>query len=317
MRGLKRLIIFLVLLIIAYGVWWFVDDQYRSDLAKVRYDTYGREHFGELEKERVKPEDIERGNEGNRPVKTELVFLLAGVDAGTSEAGTRTDTLILCKVNWLDNKISMLSIPRDSYVYIRGEADKVNHAHSYGGMQLTMETLRSALGIDLDYYFTMDFDAVMELVDIIGGVEVDVQEPQASDLKLDVGVQKLDGYMAMEYVRYRKGFESGDLGRVSAQQDFLRIALPQILSPKNIVHLPALLSALNDYSDSNFGPLTTLSMMPAALRFGSAEIESAVLPGYPGERDAISYYFLYPDEVQWLMDEYLSAYQTGSVDVPE
>ena len=317
MRKLRNFILFLLVLVVAYGVWWFVDDQYRSNLAKERYDTYGLEQAQPLEKERVSPGKIEPGNEGSRPVKSELLFLIAGVDAGTSEVGTRTDTLILCKVNWMDATVSMLSIPRDSYVYIKGDPDKVNHAHSYGGMQLTMKTIRDAFGIDLDYYYTLDLNAIREVVDLIGGIEMEVREPMASDLYLEEGLVRLNGFQALEYLRYRKGFESGDLGRVSSQAEFLRAALPQIFSPKHLVHFPSITTALSRHTDTNIGPLTMASMVPALFRMGSMDLESAILPGEPGTLNDISYYFLYPTEVQWLMDTYLESYQKDTVYLPE
>ena len=148
MRFLKRLILFLLIAGIAYGIWWFVAEQHRQEVAQLRYDTYGREQGGPVPKEHVNPADLAEGNDGSRPNKTELLFLLAGVDEDGSE-GTRTDTLILIKVNWLDGTTQLLSIPRDSYAYIGDSPDKINHAHAFGGMQLTLQAVRELLGIEI------------------------------------------------------------------------------------------------------------------------------------------------------------------------
>lgn len=314
MRFLKRLILFLLIAGIAYGIWWFVAEQHRQEVAQLRYDTYGREQGGPIAKEHVNPADLAEGNDGSRPNKTELLFLLAGVDEDGSE-GTRTDTLILIKVNWLDGTTQLLSIPRDSYAYIGDSPDKINHAHAFGGMQLTLQSVRELLGIDVDYYVKMDMDAVIEIVDIIGGISYEVEEPQASDLGLDTGVQTLDGMQTLEYIRYRKGFSDGDLGRVSSQQTFLKAMLPQILSPKNLIHLPTLLAAAHKYSDTNLSPFTIAAMTPAVFTARS-NLTAATLPGEAGELDGISYYFLYEEALQALVDEYLPRYKTADVLIP-
>ena len=81
----------------------------------------------------------------------EFLFLLAGVDSTGEETGTRTDTLMLVKANVDEKSIDLISIPRDSKVEINGYMDKINAAHSYGGIDLTMQTIRDFLGINLTY----------------------------------------------------------------------------------------------------------------------------------------------------------------------
>lgn len=315
MRFLKRLFLFLIFLAILYGVWWFVAEQHRKEVAQNRYDTYGREQGSAISKEDFRPNDLAEGNDFSRPKKSELLFLLAGVDDDGSE-GTRTDTLMLVKINWMDGSIQMLSIPRDTYAYVGDSPDKINHAHAYGGMELTLRSVRELLGIDVDYYVKMDMDAVVEIVDIIGGVEYDVQEPQASDLGLGTGVQTLDGMQTLSYLQYRKGFSDGDLGRVSSQQDFMKALIPQILSPKSMVFLPTMISVSQKYMDTNIGPLTTASMLPAMVSVRGSGLDTATLPGEAGEIDGISYYFLYENYLQELVDTYLDEYKTGEVLVP-
>lgn len=315
MRTLRRLFVFLVVLGLLYGVWWFVAEQHRRETAQTRYETYGRELGSPMEGEHFSASDLAPGNDTARPNKTELLFLLAGVD-DDGASGTRTDTLMLVKLNWRDGSLQLLSIPRDSYVYVQDSPDKINHAHAYGGMELTLKTVRETLGIDVDYFVKMDMDAVMEVIDIIGGVEVTVEEPQASDLGLQEGPQTLDGYQALQYLQYRKGFSDGDLGRVSSQQGFLKTVIPQILSPKNLVHFPTLLTTSQKYMDTNIGPLTMASMVPSLFTIRGEGMTTATLPGEAGELDGISYYFLWPNTLQELVDTYLSAYREHEVIVP-
>ena len=316
MKGIKRVMIVLMVIVAACAIWWFADEQFRSQVAEDRYNKYGTEIRDPIEKERIRPSDIDEWNNGDRPNQTELLFLLAGVDAGAAGEGVRTDTLILFKVNWMDNTIHMISIPRDSYMYVEGLEDKVNHAHAYDGTRLTLQTLRDGLGIDLDFYVLMDFEAVRDLVDIAGGVEMTIEDPFAADWYLEEGPMLLDGYYALNFLRYRQGFYDGDLGRVSSQQSFLKEAIPQILHPKNFIHLPAMISTMNRYSDTNIGPLRILSMVPALFNFGSATFITDTLPGEPGVLDEISYYFLDAEGVQQMIDDYFYEYRIDTVDLP-
>ena len=107
-------------------------------------------------------------------VDNELLVLLVGVDKNPNNASadfTRTDTIMLCKVNSETGKVDILSIPRDSRIKIRDEFTKANHAHAYGGIELTLQSLRNFLGIDIDYYAEINYDAVVKIVDALGGVD--------------------------------------------------------------------------------------------------------------------------------------------------
>lgn len=315
-KTLKRLIWFLILLAVAYGIWWFIDEQHRSDKARFRYETYNITQAPPIEKESFSFSDIADGNTASRPKGNELLFLLAGVDEDGARAGTRTDTLMLCRLLFAEKKIQLLSIPRDSYVYLRGQGDKINHAHSYDGISLTLAALREAMGIDLDYYLKLDMDAVIELVDINDGVRIDVQEPQAGEFGLETGEQTLDGVQAFRYMQYRKGFSDGDLGRVNAQQSVLNQILPQLMSLSNAKHLPTLLWTMNRYTDTNLIHWKNFDVPIRTLLMGKPTIESLTLPGYATTIDGISYYVLDAEGVQEIVDTYLSEYRIAPVDVP-
>ena len=124
----------------------------------------------------IKGSDLDENNVIEPIHDHELLFLLAGVDQNDGKNGehTRTDTLMLIKANVDTGSFDIISIPRDCRIKVNGKLDKVNHAHSYGGIKLTLKSLRDFLGVDIDYYVKIDFDAVVKVVDAIGGVEVDV-----------------------------------------------------------------------------------------------------------------------------------------------
>ena len=172
----------------------------------------------------------------------ELVFLLMGIDSKSVEEGEgqRTDTMMLCRYDDKTGKISILSIPRDTRAVIRGRnnKEKINHAHAYGGPEKAMKAVKDLLGVDVEYYVRVDYKIVKAVVDAIDGVEIDVpmrmyyNDPYADPpLHIDIkkGRQVLDGQKSLEYLRFRKGYNNQDLGRINAQQDFIKAAANKAL----------------------------------------------------------------------------------------
>ena len=222
----------------------------------------------------------EDGNKEKLKVKNELLFLMMGVDAKdvTKSKGTRTDTMMLIKANFDTGEVSLLSLPRDTRVLVKGKEDKLNHAHAYGGSDLTMRTVRDFTGLDLDYYVKVDYRAVKGIVEAIGGVDIDVQsnmkysDPYADpplNINIGKGFQTLDGEKAHDYLRYRSA--DGDLGRITRQQDFVKELMKQTLRPKNITKLPKLIETYYDYVETNI-PLSV--MLKGALSANKMDVEN-------------------------------------------
>ncbi len=237
----------------------------------------------------------------------ELIFLALGIDAKelTENNKERSDTMMLFKVDKSTGNISILSIPRDTRVMIRGRSgeEKVNHAHAYGGPELSVETVRDLLGIDLEYYVRVDYKIVEEFVNLIDGVEVDVpMNMKYTDLKADPplyidlkeGRQVLNGNEALQFLRFRKGYKDQDLGRIKAQQQFMVAAMDKTLKPANIVKIPQMIKAYYKYVDTNI-PLDTLTKFAMkAKKFDTENMHVVTLPGEPETIDGISYFI--PDE---------------------
>ena len=144
--------------------------------------------------------------------KDDITFLLLGVDSKdvSQTSGIRTDTMMLCRLDTSTGEISILSIPRDTKARIRGRKyeEKINHAHSYGGPELSVKAVKDLLGIDLEYYVKVDYNIVKEMVDIIGGVDIYVpmdmkySDPVADPplyIDLKKGYQTLDGDKALQF----------------------------------------------------------------------------------------------------------------------
>lgn len=268
--------------------------------------------------EKISDEDLGKGNVIEQRIDNELLFLVAGIDDDGSQEWSRTDSLILVHVNFENGSINLISIPRDTYVYIDEEHgyDKVNHAHAFGGMKLTMRTLREFLGIDLDYYVQFNFESVKHIVDALGGVEVDVPVPiyhWASDVDLKPGRQRIDGKEALMFARYRKGYEDGDLGRMRAQQQLIVQTIKEALKAPNLPKLPVLLDIYYQEVHTNLSIGFIRDLLPMLSQFGSGSFDTAVIPGEPMEISEIYYYRYDEPETQALMDRMLADYKIHPV----
>ena len=167
-------------------------------------------------------------------------FAIFGVDSRSNQIGkgTRSDSIMVANVNHETKEIKVASIFRDTYVDIDGHGlDKITHAHSYGGPVLAMDTLNRNFDLDIDKYITVNFGNVAEVVDDIGGIELDITSSEVKYInkyideinKVDhtnsshittAGTQKADGTQAVAYsrIRYTAG---GDYKRAERQRTVL------------------------------------------------------------------------------------------------
>lgn len=272
-------------------------------------------------------DNIEEGNVIKQVNLDEVLFLLVGVDTkdvtGITEGkdgstGIRSDTMMLCKVNFKDGSIKIMSLPRDSRVKVKGDLDKLNHAHSYGGMKLLMKTVRDFTNLDLDYYVRVDYRAVKAIVDAIGGVEVDIERnmeyhdtTKGNELHISFkpGVQTLDGEDAIRFLRFRS-YHDGDVDRIAAQQYFMTQMIKQILEPKNVLSLPKLFDAYLKYIDTNMDPKIIYQGISLAGNLDSEKLETMTIPGYGGtyKGDGLSYYFVDKDGTKTMIKDNFSEY---------
>lgn len=246
--------------------------------------------------------------------KDELTFLVMGVDAPDKESAEkqRTDTIMLCRYVPDTGKIAVLSIPRDTRTLIPGHGrDKLNHAHAYGGPELTVRAVNNLLDMNIKHYVRVDYNLVNEVVDSLGGVEVDVpmdmyyNDPYADpplEIDIEEGLQTLDGDKAMQFLRFRKGYSNQDLGRIEAQQDFIKSAIDKAMSPKNIIKLPSMIKAGTDNIDTNIPLTTMLSYVMDMKNINTENIQMATLPGEPDMIDEVSYFLIDEDASSTLMD---------------
>lgn len=172
-------------------------------------------------------------------------ILLMGED--NVEGSRRSDTILFITVDIDDKNIRILSLPRDTRVMIPGHGtQKLNHAFAYGGQDLMRATISNYLGEPILYYMIVDYDSFPAFVDMLGGVEIDVQKRMryvdragGLDINIQPGLQTLDGKTALHFVRFRKD-ALGDIGRIQRQQQFLKAMLKKAYDPRVIIRFPEL-----------------------------------------------------------------------------
>ncbi|MFT9495568.1 LCP family protein [Anaerosolibacter sp.] len=254
------------------------------------------------------PEDAPRGNE---PVNV----LIVGVDAKDAKNanGVRTDTIMVANFDPKTKAVNIISIPRDTRVIIRGHKgqDKINHAHAYGGIDLAMKTVKDFLGINVDYYVRIDYKALGQIVDDLGGVEVDVPmnmkytDPYADPplkINLQKGLQVLDGGKAMQFVRFRKGYTDQDLGRIEAQHTFLKAVADKLLSPQTILKLPKLAKTFGTYVDTNMPASAIASYAAQAPGINMDSINMLTIPGEPKLISGIWYFIADKEKMNTMLE---------------
>ncbi|CAA9420468.1 MAG: Cell envelope-associated transcriptional attenuator LytR-CpsA-Psr, subfamily M [uncultured Rubrobacteraceae bacterium] len=217
--------------------------------------------------------------------------LLLGSDA-TAGGASRSDTIVLTKAGG-----GMLAVPRDTLVDIPGVGeDKINAAFAAGGPGLTTETVENLTGVTVDDYVVVNFGGVKDIVDAMGGITLEVDEPievgiEGRPVSIPAGTRELDGFEALAFVRYRGG-PTADIGRIGRQQKFLRELAQESTSPSNLTRLPATARATWRNIDTNMSPLQAARF---AIRTRLSGIEEAELyPGAPQYIEGISYWV--PDE---------------------
>ena len=188
--------------------------------------------------------------------KDTINIMLVGQDARPGEKRARSDTMILCTIRKSDGSVTLTSFLRDTYVKIPGiRKGKMNTAYIYGGMELLADTMRENFGIEVDNTVEVNFTGFIDVIETIGGVEIELTEAEAAWLnkhgsgdvgnitgwKLKAGKNLLDGNQALAYARIRK--LDNDFGRTERQRKVLAAVLEQVRD-MNLAQLNSLVNQL-------------------------------------------------------------------------
>lgn len=261
-------------------------------------------------KEQLKEEDLGKKNVIEQLYPDELLFLILGADNGYLDPSVKgTDAVILAKVNYEKGLVDLVTIPRDSRMAVNGIPDKICNAHALGGVGLTMKSLRDYLGLDIDYYVKIDQVVFPELIDALGGVELDLTPQQARALNVKAGVRHLNGEQALIAERVRMGYEDGDLGRARGHQAFLKVILKEMLKPENLPKLPTMAATVLKYVDTNLPEEVIDDWLAWIPNFKDPQVDSYVFPGHYEKIDGYTYYVMDEAGKEKLVDEVFGKYR--------
>ncbi len=243
----------------------------------------------------------------SRPVNILVMGIDQGMDVTEKKSGdmlgSRSDTMLLVRLNPDTHKTSILTIPRDTQVEIPGlGVEKINAANWKGGAELASQVVSQTLnGTEVDRYVRISTKAFREIVDVVGGVEVYVpkrmyyvDQTQKLHIDLQPGLQTLSGSQAEGFVRFRKD-DLGDIGRTQRQQMLLKALQKKFENPLMIARLPQIFSVLQKHIDSNMSFGELLALVQFGMQIKPSELQMVLLPGR----------FSTPDEFElsyWLMD---------------
>lgn len=240
--------------------------------------------------------------------KSEINALIVGTNQNL------TDTMIYVNYNVETGKVAMMSIPRDTYItneYCVGH--KLNSLYRGKNTQAFVEQIEELIGVDIDYYLIFDSKMLIDIVDKVGGVEVDVPvrmkyDDPTQNLHIDLkkGTQVLNGKQAEQFVRYRKGndgsgYARGDLQRTEVQQQFIKNFISTVLSAKNLTKIPDLINVALDNTDTNITAREALKYSTDVMKIDTSNISSCTAPGEAKYINNISYFVMDKEKTKELV----------------
>jgi len=234
---------------------------------------------------------------------------------GTDASGDRTDTMMLVYLSGSEKQVGLLSLPRDSYtIATAGYAAKLNSAYGRNnggkeGMEALLDYVQDIIGYRPDGYVLVDFNMVSQIVDLMGGVEVEVPvDIETSGVAVQAGVQKLDGQQVLALLRHRKSYAMADLTRVEVQRSVIKACMEQWVSVNNLDKVGAALALVEDNSITSLGTRNYLWIGKTLLKSMGNGFVTETLPGYPDYIGGVSYYLLDRSGVADLINESFNPY---------
>ena len=220
-------------------------------------------------------------------------MLLVGSDAREDDEPGRGDALILARIDPANLLITLVSIPRDTIVYIAGVdgLQKINSTYVYGGPSTAVYELSRFCGVPISHYAEVDFAGLRDVVDKLGGIWVDVPETvtleQSGGGVIEAGHQLLNGETTLAYARERYGATGGDFARARAQRLIVQAIINQMMQA-NPVELPGLVGTISNCVKSDY---KVAELVPLAMKFRGRDykVYSAVCPSYAFEAFGVNY----------------------------
>lgn len=268
-----------------------------------------------------------------------LVMITAGLFSGsnvnilvlaTDKGELLTDTVMVVSTNKATKSINVLSLPRDTRItFENGSHGKLNSV--YGSEEekkrpsAIIKKVEEITTLDIDYYVVIHPDGFRDVIDALGGVYFDVPQRMyysdpSQDLYIDLqpGYQLLDGDKAEQYCRFRSGYATADLGRIQAQQAFIKALFEQKVNAGLVLKIPKLYAQLKSDFDTNISLKDAVRLAKIALGFGTDSVKTYQLPSNSQYIGGASYMIVNEQETQALIqDVFLSKEKTDDSDKGE
>ncbi|MEO0705136.1 MAG: LCP family protein [Cyanobacteria bacterium J06649_5] len=233
-----------------------------------------------------------------------------------------SDTMLMLRFDPASERVSVMSIPRDTRTNVAGAVTKINEANREGGPALSAQAVSELMGgVAIDRYIRINVQGVEKLIDAIGGVEVNVpkdmkyqDDSQHLYINLKAGEQKLDGDKALQFLRFRYD-DNGDIGRVQRQQMLMRALTEQALNPTTIARLPKILSVIQSHVDTNLSVEELVALVGYGSQREREDVQMLMLPGEFSNYDDYDLSYWIPDysEIDVLSEQYFGLANAYSI----
>jgi len=232
-----------------------------------------------------------------------------------------SDTMLLLRFDPNGDRLTVLSLPRDTQTEIEGYGvRKINEANLHGGAALTAQTVSNLLeGVPIDRYVRINIQGIEKLIDALGGVTLYVPKDmkytdfsQHLYIYLKAGKQHLDGEKAVQFLRFRHD-TYGDIGRVQRQQMLIRSVVEQALKPQTILKMPEILSVIKTHIDTNLTAEELVAMAGFAGQTPRQNVQMLMLPGnFSGDgKKEVSYWLPSPEKIHTMVVQH---FDQGTLD---
>jgi len=217
----------------------------------------------------------------------------------------RADTIVFLSISPKTKDVLILSIPRDTRVEIPEMGmDKINHAYAFGGEKLISKTVSSFLDVPIHFYAVADFIGFVQIIDELGGVEMDVEKEMyyvdkagGVEINLYPGKQILDGEKALQYIRFRYD-KLGDLGRIKRQQKLALAVIKKMIHFDSITKIPQIAEGVKGYIETNIEAQDAIALANLFRGVNQEKFRIETVQGEPVYIKGISYLDPNVEEVQ-------------------
>lgn len=205
-------------------------------------------------------------------------ILLVGVDGNNMEKGNRSDAMMIATIDEKNKDIRITSLARDTYVDIEGySTEKLTHAYAYEGASLLINTIKNNFGIDVDKYVAVSFESFEKIIDILGGVEINVSEKEVSQINgvNNSGIQTLNGSQALDYSRIR--YIDSAYERDNRQRTVIEALYNKFANGSN-GNIMEIANEVLRYTKTNMAPLEIVSIANKAIKIKDTDFDQVEFP---------------------------------------